>query len=101
MFLRFGNAVRLEQLKLYEMLVSHSSYLLTHESITKPLLRLLDECAGDIMPLEVEKKLVELLNHLCVALVQNTELLDLFFRPTATGRNRLVKNNFKDILVYK
>ncbi|XP_014216802.1 UPF0518 protein AGAP011705 isoform X2 [Copidosoma floridanum] len=87
---RFGDAVRLEQLKLYELLISHDSSLLAHEPVTRPLLRLLDECAGDIMPIEVQKKLVVLLNHMCVSLVQNTELLRLFFRPTATGKNRFI-----------
>lgn len=42
------------------------------------------------MLIEVKKKLVVLLYHVCVALVQNAELLGLFFRPTATGRNRFV-----------
>ena len=78
----------MQQLKLYELLISHDSSLLAHEPVTRPLLRLLDECAGDIMPIEVQNKLVVLLNHMCVALVQNTEFLGLFFRPTATGRNR-------------
>ncbi|XP_012279879.1 UPF0518 protein AAEL005291 isoform X2 [Orussus abietinus] len=87
---RFGNAVRLEQLKLYELLVSHSGALLAHEPVTRPLLRLLQECADDIMPVEVEKKLVVLLNQLCVALMQSMALLDLFFHPTATGKNKFI-----------
>ena len=85
---RYGAAVRVEQLKLYELLISHDSSLLTHEPVTRPLLRLLDGCAGDTILPEVQKKLVTLLNFICVALVQNTELLGLFFRPTATGKNR-------------
>uniref|UniRef100_A0A348G6D8 UPF0518 protein n=1 Tax=Odontomachus monticola TaxID=613454 RepID=A0A348G6D8_ODOMO len=87
---RFNNAVRLEQIKLYELLVSHSGTLLAHEPVTRPLLRLLEECANDIMPLEVEKKLVVLLNQLCVALMQNMALLDLFFHPTAIGKNKFI-----------
>lgn len=82
--------MRLEQLKLYELLVSHDSSLLAHEPVTRPLLHLLDACVDDIMPLEVQKKLVTLLNHVCVALVQNNELLGLFFRPTVSGKNRFV-----------
>lgn len=85
---RYGDAVRLEQLKLYELIISHDSTLLAHEPVTRPLLRLLDECAKDIMLVEVQKKLVILLNHVCVALVINVELLGLFFRPAATGKNR-------------
>ncbi|KAL0113035.1 hypothetical protein PUN28_012339 [Cardiocondyla obscurior] len=87
---RFNNAVRLEQIKLYELLVSHSGALLAHEPVTRPLLRLLEECAIDVMPLEVEKKLVVLLNQLCVALMQNMALLDLFFHPTATTKNKFI-----------
>lgn len=87
-FYRFNNAVRLEQIKLYELLISHSNTLLAHEPVTRPLLRLLQECANDIMPLEVEKKLVILLNQLCVVLMQNMALLDLFFQPNAIGKNK-------------
>ncbi|XP_050491390.1 FHIP family protein CPIJ015043-like isoform X4 [Bombus huntii] len=42
------------------------------------------------MPLEVEEKLVVLLNQLCVALMQNMALLDLFFHPTAIGKNKFI-----------
>lgn len=78
-------------MKLYELLVSHSGILLAHEPVARPLLRLLEDCANDIMPLEVEKKLVVLLNQLCVTLMQNMALLDLFFHPTAVGKNKLVR----------
>ncbi|XP_076182942.1 FHIP family protein AGAP011705 isoform X2 [Ptiloglossa arizonensis] len=87
---RFNNAVRLEQLKLYELLVLHNSILLAHEPVARPLLRLLENCANDIMPLEVEKKLVVLLNQLCVTLMQNMALLDLFFHPTAVEKNKFI-----------
>ncbi|XP_029673034.1 UPF0518 protein AAEL005291-like isoform X3 [Formica exsecta] len=87
---RFNNAVRLEQIKLYELLISHSNTLLAHEPVTRPLLRLLEECANDVMPLEVEKKLVVLLNQLCVVLMQNMALLDLFFQPNAIGKNKFI-----------
>jgi len=93
-FYRFNNAVRLEQIKLYELLISHSGTLLAHEPVTRPLLRLLEECANDVMPLEVEKKLVVLLNQLCVALMQNMALLDLFFHPTASAKNNYRYNAF-------
>lgn len=77
---RYSNAVRLQQLKLYELLVSHSRHqLLSHEPFLKPLLRLLASSAGEVFPLEVEKRLVILLNQLCISLMQNVQLLDLFF----------------------
>ncbi|KAJ9590796.1 hypothetical protein L9F63_016182, partial [Diploptera punctata] len=76
----YGNVVRLEQLKLYELLVSHSRHqLLVHEPFLRPLLKLLASCVGEVFPLELEKRLVVLLNQLCVSLMQNIELLDLFF----------------------
>ncbi|XP_029156019.1 UPF0518 protein AAEL005291-like isoform X2 [Nylanderia fulva] len=87
---RFNNAVRLEQMKLYELLISYNNALLAHEPVTRPLLRLLEECANDIMPLEVEKKLVVLLNQLCVVLMQNMALLDLFFQSNAVGKNKFI-----------
>lgn len=81
---RYGNAIRLEQLKLYELLVSQSRHqLLVHEPFIRPLLRLLASCAGEVFPVELEKRLVVLLNQLCVSLMQNIELLDLFFYASA------------------
>ncbi|XP_043799513.1 FHIP family protein AAEL005291-like isoform X5 [Apis laboriosa] len=85
---RFNNAVCLEQLKLYELLVSHSGTLLAHEPVARPLLRLLEDCANDIILLE--EKLVVLLNQLCVALMQNMALLDLFFHATAVGKSKFI-----------
>lgn len=82
---RFANTVRLEQLKLFELLVSHSStrhQLLVHEPFLRPLLKLLASCQNEIFPSDVGKRLVILLNQLCVVLMQNVHLLDLFFCST-------------------
>lgn len=77
---RYANAVRLEQLKLFELLVSHSRHqLLVHEPFLRPLLKLLASCQNEIFPHDVGKRLVLLLNQLCVILMQNVHLLDLFF----------------------
>lgn len=77
---RYANAVRLEQLKLYELLVSHSRHqVLVHEPFLRPLLKLLASSVGEIFPTDIEKRLVILLNQLCVVLMQNVHLLDLFF----------------------
>ncbi|KAL5290523.1 FAM160A1 family protein [Megaselia abdita] len=77
---RYSNAVRLEQLKLYELLVSHSKHqLLCHEPFLRPLLKILASSQGELFPPDVEKRLVILLNQLCVVLMQNVHLLDLFF----------------------
>lgn len=88
----------MEQLKLYELLVSHSGTLLAHEPVARPLLRLLEDCANDIILLE--EKLVVLLNQLCVALMQNMALLDLFFHATAVGKNKLVKYMYIYIYIH-
>lgn len=80
---RYANAVRLEQLKLYELLVSHSRHqLLCHEPFLRPLLKILASSQGEIFPPDLEKRLVILLNQLCVVLMQNVHLLDLFFFST-------------------
>lgn len=77
---RYANAVRLEQLKLYELLVSHSRHqLLVHEPFLRPLLKILASSQGEIFQPDIEKRLVILLNQLCVVLMQNVHLLDLFF----------------------
>uniref|UniRef100_A0A1B6E9D5 FHF complex subunit HOOK-interacting protein C-terminal domain-containing protein n=1 Tax=Clastoptera arizonana TaxID=38151 RepID=A0A1B6E9D5_9HEMI len=78
---RYGNALRLEQLRLYEVLVSHSrTELLIHEPFHRPLQVLLESCLGECFSVDVEKRLVVLLNQLCVSLVQHNELLHLFFQ---------------------
>lgn len=81
---RYSNAVRLELLKLFELLVSHSRHqLLVHEPFLRPLLKLLGSSQDEIYPPDVEKRLVILLNQLCVLLMQNVDLLDLFFFSTS------------------
>ncbi|XP_073832595.1 FHIP family protein GJ17503 isoform X2 [Musca autumnalis] len=90
---RYSNAVRLEQLKLYELLVSHSRHqLLCHEPFLRPLLKILASSQGEIFPPDLEKRLVILLNQLCVLLMQNVHLLDLFFFSSAQETQS--KNNF-------
>ncbi|KAL3290354.1 hypothetical protein HHI36_023696 [Cryptolaemus montrouzieri] len=77
---KYTNAVRCEQLKIYEMLVSQSRHvLLVHEPFLKPLLSLLKSCQGELFSKEMEKFLVDLLYQLCALLIQNIELIDLFF----------------------
>ncbi|XP_063232931.1 FHIP family protein AAEL005291-like isoform X2 [Bacillus rossius redtenbacheri] len=84
---RYANAVRLQQLKLYELLLaSCRSQLLSHEPLVRPLLKLLASCEGECLPVELERRLVVLLNQLCVSLAHNVELLDLFFcAPAGPG----------------
>ncbi|KAK9890137.1 hypothetical protein WA026_008944 [Henosepilachna vigintioctopunctata] len=78
---KYTNAVRCEQLKIYEMLVSQSRHvLLVHEPFLRPLLSLLKSCQGELFSKEMEKFLVDLLYQLCALLMQNIELIDLFFQ---------------------
>lgn len=75
----FVNTLKLEQLKLYEMLITQSQHeVLVHKPVLQPLLKLLSTC-NECSPVEVEKRLVILLNQLCVSLTQNTTLLEFFF----------------------
>lgn len=77
---KYTNAVRMEQLKLYEMLLTQSRHLLlVHEPFLRPLLKLLQSCQDEVFSKEIEKQLVSLLYQLCVLLMQNVDLLDLFF----------------------
>lgn len=72
------DVMKIEQLKHYERLVSHSPQNLFHKPIIRPLLSLLASCT-DCSPVEVEKRLVLLLNTLCVCLTKYPDLLKVFF----------------------
>lgn len=62
------------------MLVSQSRHLLlVHEPFLRPMLKLLASCQGEVFEKDMEKKLVVLLYQLCVLLMQNIDLVDLFF----------------------
>ncbi|XP_059612393.1 FHIP family protein GK23746 isoform X2 [Phlebotomus argentipes] len=77
---RYANAVLLEQLKFYEQLMKRSRHqLLVHEPFLRPLLKILASSHGEIFPPDVAKRFVILLHQLCVILMQNAHLLDLFF----------------------
>lgn len=69
----------MEQLRIYEILLSNlHSKILNHEAFLKPLIKLLNSFNGDCLPVDLEKKLVILLNQLCSSFSQQTELLNLF-----------------------
>ena len=89
----FTNLMKLEQLKLYELLVSelcHQS-ILFQTALIRPLLHLLSTCK-DCAPLEVEKHLVNLLSTLCLLLSQNAELLELFFVNESPNRTNISRS---------
>lgn len=77
----------LEQLKLYELLISQlcqADMILFQQPFLQPLIRLLNALSSStnsnfslINFVEIEKRLVLLLNTLCVAITQNTKLLEV------------------------
>lgn len=88
LFLRYNNSLRVEQLRIYEILLSNLHIrLLHHEPFIKPLIRLLNSFHGDCLPVDIEKKLVILINQLCSSFSQQTELLNMFF-PTNDSREQ-------------
>ncbi|XP_026553928.1 protein FAM160A1 [Pseudonaja textilis] len=78
----FTDEMKIEQLKMYEMLVTQShQQLLHHKPILKPLMMLLSSCSGTTTPL-VEVELVVLLNQLCSILAKDPSILELFFHTS-------------------
>lgn len=78
----FTDETKIEQLKMYEMLVAQSHQpLLHHKPILKPLMMLLSSCSGTTTP-TVEEKLVVLLNQLCSILAKDPSILELFFHTS-------------------
>ncbi|KAF1529331.1 FTS and Hook-interacting protein, partial [Eudyptes sclateri] len=75
----FTEERKVEQLKLYEMLISQARQpLLRHKSVLTPLLRLLSLCAEPTSA-PLENSLVLLLNQLCVSVAKEPSILELFF----------------------
>ncbi|XP_063166062.1 FHF complex subunit HOOK-interacting protein 1A isoform X1 [Candoia aspera] len=78
----FTDEMKIEQLKMYEMLVTQShQQLLHHKPILKPLMMLLSSCSGTTTP-AVEVELVFLLNQLCSILAKDPSILELFFHTS-------------------
>ncbi|XP_040823091.1 protein FAM160A1 [Ochotona curzoniae] len=78
----FTDETKIEQLKMYEMLVTQSRQpLLHHKPVLKPLMMLLSSCSGTTTP-AVEGKLVVLLNQLCSILAKDPSILELFFHTS-------------------
>uniref|UniRef100_A0A8B9F790 Family with sequence similarity 160 member A1 n=1 Tax=Amazona collaria TaxID=241587 RepID=A0A8B9F790_9PSIT len=78
----FTDETKIEQLKMYEMLVTQSHQpLLHHKPILKPLMMLLSSCSGTATP-TVETELVVLLNQLCSIIAKDSSILELFFHTS-------------------
>ncbi|KAM4751272.1 FHF complex subunit HOOK-interacting protein 1A isoform 2-T4 [Anableps anableps] len=80
----FTDDMKLEQLKMYEMLVGQSHQpLLHHKPILRPLMMLLSSCSGMAAPAPaVEAELVLLLHQLCCILAKDPSILELFFHTS-------------------
>ncbi|XP_074518528.1 FHF complex subunit HOOK-interacting protein 1A-like [Halichoeres trimaculatus] len=82
---QFTEDMKLEQLRMYQMLLSQARQpLLHHKPVLRPLMMLLASCAGAATDSggAVEAELVHLLNQLCVALVKDPSVLELFFHTS-------------------
>ncbi|XP_013877610.1 protein FAM160A1 isoform X2 [Austrofundulus limnaeus] len=82
---QFTEDMKLEQLRMYQMLLSQAKQpLLHHKPVLRPLMMLLTSCAGAAADGGgvVEAELVQLLNQVCVALVKDPSVLELFFHTS-------------------
>uniref|UniRef100_A0A1A8CM44 Family with sequence similarity 160, member A1 n=1 Tax=Nothobranchius kadleci TaxID=1051664 RepID=A0A1A8CM44_NOTKA len=82
---QFTEDMKLEQLRMYQMLLSQAKQpLLHHKPVLRPLMMLLTSCAGAATDTGgvVEAELVQLLNQLCAALVRDPSVLELFFHSS-------------------
>ncbi|XP_074485563.1 FHF complex subunit HOOK-interacting protein 1A [Sebastes fasciatus] len=78
----FTDDMKLEQLKMYEMLVGQARQpLLHHKPILRPLMMLLSSCSGTAAA-RVEAELVLLLHQLCCVLAKDPSILELFFHTS-------------------
>ena len=61
------------------MISNFRHLLLLHEPFLQPLLKLLSSCQGEIFSKITENSLVLLLKEICILLMQNIDLVNLFF----------------------
>ncbi|XP_041958488.1 protein FAM160A1 isoform X1 [Alosa sapidissima] len=85
----FTDDMKLEQLKMYEMLVGQARQpLLHHKPVLRPLMMLLSACsspgpaAAAASSPAVEAELVLLLHQLCCVLAKDPSVLELFFHTS-------------------
>ncbi|XP_030055724.1 FHF complex subunit HOOK-interacting protein 1B [Microcaecilia unicolor] len=88
----FSEEKKVEQLKLYEMLISQSRQpLLRHKPVLQPLVTLLSTFSPQPASPVLENNLVLLLNQLCVSMAKEPSILELFFAsPAEQGPTNLI-----------
>lgn len=59
------------------------------------MIKLLQTCQGEVFHKDVEKRLISLLYQLCVLLMQNIDLIDLFFIKETTMSKYVVFFQFQ------
>ncbi|XP_048826066.1 FHF complex subunit HOOK interacting protein 1A-like isoform X2 [Brienomyrus brachyistius] len=79
----FTDDMKLEHLRMYEMLVRRCRQpLLRHKPVRRPLMMLLAACSGPGAAAEVEAQLLLLLGCLCSILAREPSILELFFHAS-------------------
>ncbi|XP_051983243.1 FHF complex subunit HOOK interacting protein 1A-like [Xyrauchen texanus] len=83
---QFTDNMKLEQLKMYEMLIGQARQSLLHlKPVLRPLMMLLSSCSGSLSgpsSSAVDAELVLLLNQLCCVLAKDPSILELFFHTS-------------------
>lgn len=76
-FFSYKNYLKLEQLKVYGVLLSEfrGHQLLSDDSILNPLMLILNSYDGDCLSVEIEKHLVTVLRQFCVVLSHHPSIL--------------------------
>ncbi|XP_053209144.1 FHIP family protein CPIJ015043-like isoform X2 [Panonychus citri] len=85
----FTNIMKIEQLKSFDLLLSryNKDNCIFQSSVIKILHQLLSRCSKTC-PLDVEKRLVSLLNTICQCIGRDNQLLQLFFNDNGDHENR-------------
>jgi len=82
----YGEKLKLEQLRMFEVLIGQShQLLLIHKAVIHPLLRLLSSCAEDTVASSsnIERRLILILHQICASISQETVILESFFNTSA------------------
>ncbi|XP_069130837.1 FHF complex subunit HOOK-interacting protein 1B-like isoform X3 [Argopecten irradians] len=80
----YSEKLKLEQLRMFEMLIGQShQLLLIHKAVINPILRLLSSCVQETNSRGIESRLVLVLHQICASISQQTVILESFFNGNA------------------